>query len=938
MIPERILLDGFLCYREPQEICFDGAPLWMLSGRNGVGKSALFDAVTYALFGQHRDGAQNATELIHKDRERFTIEFDFALGEGHFRARRTLPRQGRPSQQLYRFRPAPAPDEKGRWEAVLDTTKKVDFERWVQERIGLSYKTFTSSVLLLQGQAEKLIGATNAERFNVLKAIVDLDRFERLHEEADQHRKERKAAVEAIQNQLEALPDVTDAMIDQARHATAAAEEQARQALDHVDRLQGWEVQARRWAEIQFQVARLRIWLDDAQRLEAESKAIEQDLARLCTLRAILAPLRSVIEQRAQIERSLQKSTALESERQSLDVELQRHDALLEQRQQEWNALKEAIQTETERQRALDERLKALSPLLARIDVYEQQGRSLASAQEKLAAFPAALDETLAREEAELDRLTALEQALPALRRLHEYRERLRRARDQAAESQAKARETAARAGELQAERDLLAVELAAAVQARDTAAEQATRLKTLFDQAASQRAEFDTLAGATTCHACGQPLTSEHLHQERTRRQEARDAAEHQWHEARSALNAAKTLANRLQARHKTLDEQHVVTASEAANFLKTVEQAGAEARRLTEECLETYHELAEPFRTRVSPAPPADWLTTCYPAADDLAAARAEIKNRKAGDERVRKLRQQHADREKVRQRIAVIQEALAEQARDLPENVADLRALSARLQAESQDMSPRLEKHRTEDHAFPTRLDQCRREREEVRQQIEARTHALAVEQAHRGGSQKALEQARADLPEDWSARVDRITTAELADLVREHEMLQVTNVEERARALAQTRAARERGNRISPRWRPRPPRCRPKRDRTRGPFTSSLPRPRKNVSGATPICWRPIVARINSRTIARGSNNWKKTCARRSTPARRPKPWPGCSTATTCNATSSAAPSGRSSRSATASWTGSRAASFAWSCVLNPRPPTATRRSIWWFTTR
>ena len=36
MIPLRIKLKGFLSYKDEQEICFDGASLWMLAGCNGV--------------------------------------------------------------------------------------------------------------------------------------------------------------------------------------------------------------------------------------------------------------------------------------------------------------------------------------------------------------------------------------------------------------------------------------------------------------------------------------------------------------------------------------------------------------------------------------------------------------------------------------------------------------------------------------------------------------------------------------------------------------------------------------------------------------------------------------------------------------------------------------------------------------------------------------
>ena len=46
MIPLRVYLKNFLCHRE-QEFCFDGHPVWLLYGDNGVGKSAVFDAMEH---------------------------------------------------------------------------------------------------------------------------------------------------------------------------------------------------------------------------------------------------------------------------------------------------------------------------------------------------------------------------------------------------------------------------------------------------------------------------------------------------------------------------------------------------------------------------------------------------------------------------------------------------------------------------------------------------------------------------------------------------------------------------------------------------------------------------------------------------------------------------------------------------------------------------
>src|SRR5687768_15181969 len=95
MIPRRVKLSGFLCYKDEQEIAFDGSALWMLAGLNGSGKSTIFDAVTYALFGHHRGGASNAGELINKECKALAVEFEFLADGQPFQIRRTLRRDAK---------------------------------------------------------------------------------------------------------------------------------------------------------------------------------------------------------------------------------------------------------------------------------------------------------------------------------------------------------------------------------------------------------------------------------------------------------------------------------------------------------------------------------------------------------------------------------------------------------------------------------------------------------------------------------------------------------------------------------------------------------------------------------------------------------------------------------------------------------------------------
>src|SRR6266496_4415249 len=101
MLLQRIELQGFLSHRghplpeggfEPVEIDFRSSPLWLIYGPNGAGKSALFDAITFTLFKQHRGGKQNFDQLIHDNAEEATITLDIVLNAEPYRIQRTIKR------------------------------------------------------------------------------------------------------------------------------------------------------------------------------------------------------------------------------------------------------------------------------------------------------------------------------------------------------------------------------------------------------------------------------------------------------------------------------------------------------------------------------------------------------------------------------------------------------------------------------------------------------------------------------------------------------------------------------------------------------------------------------------------------------------------------------------------------------------------------------
>src|SRR5436189_2793288 len=92
MIPQKIQIKNFLSYGPNlQTIDFSNYSLICLSGKNGHGKSALLDAMTWALWGQARklSGSVKSDDgLLRLGQTNMLVVFDFSLNNYIYRIRR----------------------------------------------------------------------------------------------------------------------------------------------------------------------------------------------------------------------------------------------------------------------------------------------------------------------------------------------------------------------------------------------------------------------------------------------------------------------------------------------------------------------------------------------------------------------------------------------------------------------------------------------------------------------------------------------------------------------------------------------------------------------------------------------------------------------------------------------------------------------------------
>lgn len=283
MIPRRVELTNFLSFGERQSIEFtDDEPLWVLCGANGVGKSAVFDAMTFALFGTHRGGSQNAGQLIRHRATSFLVAFEFEFSTARYEVVRGRDRRA-PVQRVRRL-------VGDRWEE-LDLSPhpgRDPIRVWAEHTIGLDYDAFTASVMLRQGEADRIITAAPRDRLDFLRKVVGAERYERLHDRVHAAARNLRARYEAVTDERSRVPEVSAAQLEEAAtalRAATAAVDAARSARDGAAvRVE----QARNWNRLDTERAEIERLLGEADARAAEREVVERDHARLVELSSAL--------------------------------------------------------------------------------------------------------------------------------------------------------------------------------------------------------------------------------------------------------------------------------------------------------------------------------------------------------------------------------------------------------------------------------------------------------------------------------------------------------------------------------------------------------------------------------------------------------------------------------------------------------------------------
>jgi DNA repair protein SbcC/Rad50 len=303
VIPLTLNVRNFLSYTDIHApLKFEGIHVAVMTGDNGHGKSALLDAITWALWGRAR--ARAVDELIHTGASEMEVEFEFELDEHQYRVIRKRQRRGKSGYSDLQFAILADGGYKPLTEGSLGET-----ERLIERTLRMSYETFTNSSFIQQGRADSFTTNSPAERKRILAEILELGYYDELEGRAKEqfksceaqlgderrqedawaqeiaHRPAYQADVDRLRADLTSL-EAHMAQLDQqailARELVAQLESQQKQVEETQARLQRFALDRARSASTLRERHALR---QEVQAALGRAAVVEQAAAELDTVR-----------------------------------------------------------------------------------------------------------------------------------------------------------------------------------------------------------------------------------------------------------------------------------------------------------------------------------------------------------------------------------------------------------------------------------------------------------------------------------------------------------------------------------------------------------------------------------------------------------------------------------------------------------------------------
>ena len=403
MIPLKLNVRNFLCYRDnTPTLDLENVHLACLCGDNGHGKSALLDAITFALWGSSRLGERGHDDLIHKGQSDMLVELEFESAGERYRVARRRARgrsQGRTGLEFF------VRNSAGEWRGITGNTVR-DTQVFINERIRMDHETFVNTAFLRQGDADRFTTSKPADRKRILAEVLDLSYYDQLEQRA----RNRVSELRLETQKLEADIEIREREAEQ----KATHEKELDEASREIDSLEPLLSEARKLLEdgTKF-VAELEVKGNELDELSVRfpqaEKLLQDATERIERYRVRVNEADALILRRGEIEKGHSELTAFQEEDDRLDRALNSRNEIelrVAAHRQQIAVERERLMTQRDQLTELIESMRAAASVITQLEELLMEMRPR---REKIEEFQSRIEEFSLKEKQSRHKLEQME-------------------------------------------------------------------------------------------------------------------------------------------------------------------------------------------------------------------------------------------------------------------------------------------------------------------------------------------------------------------------------------------------------------------------------------------------------------------------------------------------------------------------------------------------
>ncbi len=213
MKPLRLIIQDFGSYRDKTEIDFTlpNQNLFLITGDTGAGKTTIFDAIVFALYGEASSGINKKEGLVLQSqfsdyrREPYVV-FEFSQGNKVYTVRR-VPRHRR---KLTRGAEKGVGIREVSGSVALQMPDGTEYpakeaDRKLAELLGLTKEQFMQIAMIAQGEFMQLLRAKSDDKKVIFRKLFHTQKYQKIVDELGERRRQTEKELEALKTKCQTI-------------------------------------------------------------------------------------------------------------------------------------------------------------------------------------------------------------------------------------------------------------------------------------------------------------------------------------------------------------------------------------------------------------------------------------------------------------------------------------------------------------------------------------------------------------------------------------------------------------------------------------------------------------------------------------------------------------------------------------------------------------